>query len=82
MLIPVIASISYEIVQFSAAHSNNIVFRALLAPGLMLQSMTTREPDEKQMETAVRALKEVVKSDTGEDTAENEDQSISSLPNS
>jgi uncharacterized protein YqhQ len=82
VLIPVIASVSYEIVQFSAAHSNNRVFRALLVPGLMLQSMTTREPDEKQMETAIHALKKVVESDADDETAATEDQSISSLPNS
>jgi uncharacterized protein YqhQ len=81
VLIPVIASVSYEIVQFSAAHSNNIAFRALLVPGLMLQSMTTREPNEKQMETAVRALKKVIESDADEVTEPTEDQSISSSPN-
>jgi uncharacterized protein YqhQ len=64
VLIPVIAAVSYEIVQFSAAHADNPVIGLLLMPGLMLQKMTTREPDEKQMETAVRALQMVVDSDS------------------
>jgi uncharacterized protein YqhQ len=64
VLIPVIAAVSYEIVQFSAAHADNPVIGLLLMPGLMLQKMTTREPDEKQMETAVRALQMVVNSDS------------------
>jgi uncharacterized protein YqhQ len=64
VLVPVIAAVSYEIVQFSAAHADNPVIGLLLMPGLMLQKMTTREPDEKQMETAVRALQMVVNSDS------------------
>jgi uncharacterized protein YqhQ len=66
VLIPVIAAVSYEIVQFSAVHADNPIIGLLLVPGLMLQRMTTREPDEKQMETAVRALQMVVNSDTGQ----------------
>lgn len=66
VLIPVIAAVSYEIVQFSAAHADNPIVRMLLVPGLMLQKMTTREPDEKQMETAMRALQMVVNSDTAQ----------------
>jgi len=62
-LIPVIAAISYEIMKFGASHIGNKVVRVLLAPGLMLQSITTREPDDSQMETAISALKEVIEID-------------------
>ncbi len=62
-LIPVIAIISYEIMKFGAAHINNPVVRILLAPGLFLQSITTREPDDSQIEAAISALSEVIKID-------------------
>ena len=64
-LIPVIAIISYEIMKFGASHSTNPVVRILLAPGLLLQSMTTREPDDGQIEAAIAALNEVISIDQG-----------------
>ena len=67
-LIPVIAVISYEIMKFGAAHINNKVVRVLLAPGLMLQSMTTREPDDSQIEAAISALNEVIEIDQTADS--------------
>jgi uncharacterized protein YqhQ len=62
-LIPVIAMISYEIMKFGASHSGNPVVRILLAPGLLLQSLTTREPDDSQIEAAIAALNEVISID-------------------
>ncbi len=62
-LIPVIAAISYEIMKFGAAHIDNKLVRILLAPGLLLQSMTTREPDDGQIEAAISALNEVIEID-------------------
>jgi uncharacterized protein YqhQ len=62
-LIPVIAVISYEIMKFGASHSRNPVVRVLLAPGLLLQAMTTREPDDSQIEAAISALNEVIEID-------------------
>jgi uncharacterized protein YqhQ len=62
-LIPVIAMISYEIMKFGASHSGNPVVRILLAPGLLLQAMTTREPDDSQIEAAIAALNEVISID-------------------
>ena len=62
-LIPVIAMISYEIMKFGASHSRNPVVRVLLAPGLLLQSLTTREPDDSQIEAAIAALNEVISID-------------------
>jgi len=67
-LIPVIAVISYEIMKFGAAHINNKVVRVLLAPGLMLQSMTTREPDDSQIEAAISSLNEAIKIDQAADS--------------
>jgi uncharacterized protein YqhQ len=59
-LIPVIAAISYEIMKFGASHVDNPMVRFFLAPGLLLQSITTREPDDSQIEAAISALNEVV----------------------
>jgi uncharacterized protein YqhQ len=68
-LIPVIAAISYEIMKFGAAHINNPVVRVLLAPGLMLQAITTKEPDDSQLEAAISALKEVIEIDEAADSS-------------
>jgi hypothetical protein len=62
-LIPVIAAISYELMKLGAAHINNKIVRILLAPGLLLQTMTTREPDDSQIEAAISALNEVIEID-------------------
>ncbi|NMA66887.1 MAG: DUF1385 domain-containing protein [Clostridiaceae bacterium] len=58
-MVPVIAGISYEILKFAARTDNKIV-RALSIPGLMLQKITTKEPDESMMEVAIASLKAVV----------------------
>jgi len=63
ILIPVIAALAYEVTYFGAKHSKNSLVRAILAPGLWLQSLTTREPDDSQLEVAVSALKKVVETD-------------------
>jgi len=68
-LIPVIAAISYEIMKFGAGHINNKIVRVLLAPGLMLQAITTREPDDSQLEAAISALKEVIEIDRAADSS-------------
>ncbi len=59
-LVPVIAAISYEITYFGARHRDSALVRWVLAPGLWLQSLTTREPDDRQLEVAIAALKKVV----------------------
>ena len=68
-LIPVIAVISYEIMKFGAGHIKNPIVRILLAPGLMLQAITTREPDDSQLEAAISALNEVIKIDKAADSS-------------
>jgi uncharacterized protein YqhQ len=68
-LIPVIAVISYEIMKFGAGHTKNPIVRVLLAPGLMLQAITTREPDDSQIEAAISALNEVIKIDQTADSS-------------
>lgn len=58
LLIPVIAGISYEILRFAGNHNNSFV-RALAAPGLWMQKLTTAEPDESMAEVAIAAVEEV-----------------------
>jgi uncharacterized protein YqhQ len=68
VLIPVIAAIGYEIIYFATRHKNRLV-RAILAPGLWLQSLTTREPDDSQLEVALSALNRVLEIDQMEEVA-------------
>lgn len=67
LLLPVIASLAYEVTQFGARHMDNGFVRAMISPGLWLQSLTTREPDSSQIEVAVTALKEVLATDQMEE---------------
>lgn len=63
VLIPVVAGIAYEFQRFSAAHVDQPVVRALITPGLLLQRLTTREPDAAMLECAIAALKPVLAAD-------------------
>jgi uncharacterized protein YqhQ len=59
-LIPVIAGISFEIIRFAGAHSDNVWIRWISAPGLQLQRLTTREPSRDMLEVAIAALRAVL----------------------
>ncbi len=61
--VPVIAAVAYEVIRFSARKQDNPAVRALLMPGLALQSLTTREPDDAQVAVAIAALERVLESD-------------------
>jgi uncharacterized protein YqhQ len=61
VMIPLIAGLSFEFLKFSSRWSHNPLMHMLVWPGLMLQRLTTREPDEAQLEVALSALKEVLK---------------------
>jgi uncharacterized protein YqhQ len=65
VLIPLIAGISYEVLKLSARMKENPFMKGLVLPGLMLQRLTTREPDEGQIEVAVTALREVIAMEEG-----------------
>ncbi len=62
LVIPV-ASISYEALRLGAAHERSPVMRLLVAPGLLLQRVTTRRPDARMIEVAVASLEEAVAGD-------------------
>ena len=67
LLIPVIAGFSYEVTYFGARHAKNPLVRAVLTPGLLLQSLTTNEPDDRQLEVAISALQKAVEIDQAEE---------------
>ncbi len=60
LLLPLIAGLAYELIRFAGKHTGNRVLMTLLAPGLWLQRLTTREPTLEQLEVSIRALREVL----------------------
>jgi uncharacterized protein YqhQ len=68
VLIPLIAGLAYEIIRFSARHLKNPVCRMLTRPGMWLQKITTREPDDSQLEIAITALREALMYDIVDET--------------
>jgi uncharacterized protein YqhQ len=61
LLLPVIAGLAYELIRFAGKHQDNRVLMTLLAPGLWLQRLTTREPTLDQLEVSIRALQSVLR---------------------
>ncbi|MCL5023696.1 MAG: DUF1385 domain-containing protein [Nitrospirae bacterium] len=60
VLIPLVSGISYELLRLSAKRRDNALVGLLILPGLLLQKLTTREPDDSQIEVAIRAVSEVL----------------------
>jgi uncharacterized protein YqhQ len=58
--IPLIAGLSYEVIKWAGRNRDKAWVRAVMWPGLMLQNLTTREPDHEQLEVAIRALEAVL----------------------
>ena len=63
LLIVPVASISYEVLRFGAAHESNPVMRLFVAPGLLLQRITTRRPEPQMIDVAVASLQEALAGD-------------------
>ena len=59
LLVPVIAGISYEIIRLAGNNSNNIFVRIISAPGMWLQTLTTKEPTEDMVEVAIKSVEAV-----------------------
>lgn len=70
ILVPVIAALGYEVIYFGGRHASNRFVRIILAPGLWLQALTTREPDDSQLEVAIVALKKVMELDEMEEATQ------------
>ena len=58
-LLPVVAGVSYEIIKFAGRH-DNFLTKILSFPGLMLQKITTKEPDDSQLEVAIASMQAVI----------------------
>jgi uncharacterized protein YqhQ len=77
LLIPVIAGLSYEVIRLAAKNMHRWWVRALMRPGLLLQRLTTREPDLDQLEVAITSLRAVL---TAEQLAEVEARAGRRMP--
>jgi uncharacterized protein YqhQ len=66
VLLPVIAGLAYEVIRYAGMHQDNRVLMTLLAPGLWLQRLTTREPSDDQVEVSICALKRVLEREDAE----------------
>lgn len=82
LLLPVIAAIGYEITYFSARHIDNALVKIVVAPGLWLQKMTTRKPDESQIEVAITALEKTLAIDQGKAEAQESQSDTSDMSSS
>jgi uncharacterized protein YqhQ len=65
VLLPMIAGISYEFLRWSAKNDTNPLVRMIITPGLALQRLTTGEPDDAQLEVAIRSLDEALEVNAG-----------------
>lgn len=70
VLMPVVAGLSYEIIRLSAKREGSPVFKLLTLPGVWLQNITTKEPDDSQLEVAIYALQESLKFEPRPDALE------------
>jgi uncharacterized protein YqhQ len=65
-LLPLIAGLAYEVIRYAGKHQDNRALMTLLAPGMWLQRLTTREPSDDQVEVSIRALTRVLERDRAE----------------
>ncbi|WP_183361093.1 DUF1385 domain-containing protein [Geomonas limicola] len=65
VLLPIIAGLSYEVLKWTAKHDSHPLVKLVIAPGLCLQRLTTREPDDHQIEVAIRSMSEALELNGG-----------------
>ncbi len=65
-LMPLVAGLSYEVIRYAAKKESSAVFKLMTKPGLWLQNITTQEPDDQQLEVAIKALDESLKLEPSE----------------
>jgi uncharacterized protein YqhQ len=65
VLLPLIAGVSYEFLKWSARNDHSPLVKMIIAPGLALQRLTTREPDDSQLEVAIRSMQEALEVNAG-----------------
>ena len=66
LLLPVIVSISYEVIRLAGRY-DNVLTKIISAPGLWLQRLTTKEPDDSEIEAAIAAMNAVIPEDKESD---------------
>jgi len=66
LLLPVIAALGYEFIYITSRHADNPIMKVLLTPGMWLQSLSTRQPDDQQLEVALASLKKVLEAEQPE----------------
>ena len=66
LLLPLIAAVSYEVIRYSGAHQDAWFGQLVAKPGLWLQKLTTRQPDDEQIEVAIHAMQTAIAADAGE----------------
>ncbi|MDO8589392.1 MAG: DUF1385 domain-containing protein [Armatimonadota bacterium] len=64
LLLPLVAGIAYEVIQFAGRRKDSRLLRAFLAPGLLMQKITTKEPTDDQVEVAIKSLQLVLESES------------------
>jgi uncharacterized protein YqhQ len=65
VLLPLIAGVSYEFLKWTAKNDQSALVKLIIAPGLALQRLTTREPDDSQLEVAIRSMEEALEVNSG-----------------
>jgi uncharacterized protein YqhQ len=60
-LMPLVAGLAYEVIRYAAKKESGAIFKFMTLPGIWLQNITTQEPDEEQLEVAIKALDESLK---------------------
>ena len=68
LLIPVICGLGYELIRLCGRH-DNVLTRIIAAPGLWIQRLTTKEPDDSMIEVAIAAMKDVIPDDGSDEIA-------------
>jgi len=63
LLIPVIAAVGYEILRFGARHRSNPVVKAIMAPGILVQMITTKRPTDDQIQVAIVSMEQALEAD-------------------
>ena len=80
VLVPVIAGISYEFIRFAGKHQGNIWIRLISSPNILLQDLTTRQPDDGMMEVAITAINYAIAMDDDRAVPSDDKSELSSAP--
>jgi uncharacterized protein YqhQ len=80
VLVPVIAGISYEFIRFAGKHQGNIWIRLISSPNILLQDLTTRQPDDGMMEVAITAINYAIAMDDDRAVPSDDKSELSSDP--